>query len=85
MVALSATEVAKIFRGDTRSDIGSEAGKLKIANSINDLLVRFIRLDYNDEKDWDMLIMDRTAAAEAISAGFSWSGNQQTRIIIGRV
>lgn len=59
VVALSDTEVAKIFRGDTRSDIGSEAGKLKVANSINDLLVRFIRLDYDDEHDWDMLIMER--------------------------
>ena len=64
VVALSDTEVAKIFRGDTRSDIvratvRSEAEKLKAANSINDLLVRFIRLDYDDEHDWDMLIMER--------------------------
>ena len=59
VVALSDTEVAKIFRGDTRSDIGSEAEKLKVANNINDLLVRFIRLDYDDEHDWDMLIMER--------------------------
>ncbi len=59
VVALSTTEVAKIFRGDTRSDIGSEAGKLKVANSINDLLVHFIRLDYDDEKEWDMLVMER--------------------------
>ena len=59
VVALSDIEVAKIFRGDTRSDIGSEAEKLKVANGINDLLVRFIRLDYDDEHDWDMLIMER--------------------------
>lgn len=59
VVALSDTEVAKVFRGDTRSDIGSEAEKLKVANTINDLLVRFIRLDYDDEHDWDMLIMER--------------------------
>lgn len=37
----------------------SEAEKLKVANGINDLLVRFIRLDYDDEHDWDMLIMER--------------------------
>ena len=66
VVALSNTEVAKVYRGDTRSDIGSEAEKLKVANGINDLangindlLVRFIRLDYDDEHDWDMLIMER--------------------------
>ena len=59
VVALSDTEVAKVFRGDTRSDIGSEAEKLKVANSVNDLLVRFIRLDYDDERGWDMLIMER--------------------------
>ena len=59
VVALSDTEVAKVFRGDTRSDIGSEAEKLKVANGINDLLVRFVRLDYDDEHDWDMLIMER--------------------------
>ena len=59
IVALSDTEVAKIFRGDTRSDIGSEAEKLKVANNSNDLLVRFIRLDYDDEHAWDMLVMGR--------------------------
>ncbi len=59
VVALSATEVAKIFRGDTRSDIGSEAEKLKVANRVNDLLARFVRLDYDDEHEWDMLIMER--------------------------
>ena len=59
VVALSDTEVAKIFRGDTRSDIGSEAEKLKIANGINNLLVWFTRLDYDEVNDWDMLIMER--------------------------
>ena len=59
VVALSDTEVAKVFRGDTRSDIGSEAEKLKVANAFNNPLVRFLRLDYDDEHDWDMLIMDR--------------------------
>ena len=59
VIALSDTEVAKVFRGDTRSDIGSEAEKLKVANRINDLMVRFIRLDYDDEHNWDMLIMER--------------------------
>ena len=64
VVALSALEVAKIFWGDPRSDMAgpafrAEAQKLKVANSINDLLVRFVRLDYDDAQDWDMLVMER--------------------------
>ena len=37
-IALSETEAAKIFSGDTRSDIGSEAEKMKFANKINNLI-----------------------------------------------
>lgn len=59
VVALSDTEVAKIFRGDTRSDIGSEAEKMKFANGINSLIVKFIRLDYDEANEWDMLVMER--------------------------
>ena len=58
VIALSETEVGKIFTDDTRSDIGSEALKLQFANKINDLLVRFIRLDeLNDEAE--VLVMER--------------------------
>ena len=42
VVALSATEVAKLFTDDTRSDIGSEAEKMQYANRINALVVKFI-------------------------------------------
>lgn len=59
VIALSETEVGKLFTGDTRSDIGSEAEKMKFANSINDLIVKFIRLDVNEELDSDMLVMER--------------------------
>lgn len=59
VIALSDKEVAKIFSGDTRSDIGSEAEKMKFANSINELVVHFIRLEYDAENDWDMLVMER--------------------------
>ena len=45
VIALSATEVAKLFTEDTRSDIGSEAEKMKYANQINALVVKFVRLD----------------------------------------
>jgi serine/threonine protein kinase len=58
VIALSETEVGKIFTGDTRSDIGSESLKLQFANKINGLLVGFIRLDeLNDEAE--MLVMER--------------------------
>ncbi len=59
VIALSATEVAKIFTGDTRSDIGSEADKMKYANRVNALVVTFIRLDWDEDKQWDMLVMER--------------------------
>ncbi len=59
VVALSDKEVAKIFTNDTRSDIGSEAEKMKFANTINDLAVKFIRLDFNEAEQWDILVMER--------------------------
>lgn len=38
VIALSETEAAKLFSGDTRSDIGSEAEKMKIcAAGIRDI------------------------------------------------
>ena len=48
VIAVSDTEVAKLFLEDTRSDIGSEAEKLKYANSVNNLVVKFLRLDSSD-------------------------------------
>lgn len=59
VIAISETEVGKLFVGDTRSDIGSEAEKMQFANSINDLVVKFIRLDYNDTIQAEMLVMER--------------------------
>ena len=58
VIAISETEVGKIFSGDTRSDIGSEAQKMKFANAINDLVVKFIRLDELNEET-EMLVMER--------------------------
>lgn len=58
VIALSETEVGKIFTGDTRSDIGSEAEKMKFANAINSLIVGFIRLDELNE-DTELLVMER--------------------------
>ncbi len=59
VIALTETEVAKLFVGDTRSDIGSEAEKLKFANGINGLLSKFIRLDYDETLQAEMLVLER--------------------------
>jgi len=59
VIALSSTEVAKLFTEDTRSDIGSEAEKLKYANQVNTLVVKFVRLDLDEDKKWEMLVMER--------------------------
>ncbi len=58
VIALSETEVGKLFTGDTRSDIGSEAQKMRFANAINGLVVRFSRLDELND-DTEMLVMER--------------------------
>jgi serine/threonine protein kinase len=59
VIVLSETEVAKLYVGDTRSDIGSEAEKMKYANNINNLVCRFVRLDFDESLQSDMLIMER--------------------------
>ena len=59
VIVLNDNEVAKLFSGDTRSDLGSEAEKMKFANTINDLVVKFIRLDYNEDLQSEMLVMER--------------------------
>jgi serine/threonine protein kinase len=59
VVAVSTTEVAKLFIGDTRSDIGSEAEKMKFANTINGLVAKFIRLDFDESMQAEMLVMER--------------------------
>ena len=59
VIVLSKTEVGKVFNEDTRSDIGSEAEKMKFANSVNDLLAKFIRLEKNEGINADMLVMER--------------------------
>ena len=59
VIALSETEVAKLFTNDTRSDLGSEAEKMKFANQVNDLVVKFIRLDFHEALQAEMLVMER--------------------------
>lgn len=59
VIVLSDTEVGKLFLGDTRSEIGSEAEKMHFANSINNLVVKFVRLDFNESLQAEMLVMER--------------------------
>jgi serine/threonine protein kinase len=59
VIVLNDSEVGKLFVGDTRSDIGSEAEKMQFANNINNLVVKFIRLDYNEEIQAEVLVMER--------------------------
>jgi serine/threonine protein kinase len=59
VIALTDKEVAKIFEADTRSDIGSEAEKMKFANTINGLVCKFIRLDFDDKRNHEHLVMER--------------------------
>jgi serine/threonine protein kinase len=58
VIALTETEAAKLFVGDTRSDIGSEAEKMQFANAINGLICKFMRLDLLNN-DTEMLVMER--------------------------
>ena len=58
VIAISETEAGKMFVGDTRSDIGSEAVKMKFANGINNLVVKFIRLDLQPDNA-ELLVMER--------------------------
>lgn len=59
VIVISETEVAKLFTDDTRSDIGSEADKMKYANQVNDLVVKFVRLDFSEQLQSEMLVMER--------------------------
>ncbi len=59
VIALSDTEVGKLFIADTRSEIGSEAEKMKYANTINGLVAKFKRLDFDETLQAEMLVMER--------------------------
>jgi len=59
VIAISENEVGKLFSGDTRSDIGSESEKMKYANRVNGLVVKFLRLDLDENSGSDMLVMER--------------------------
>lgn len=57
VVALSSTEAGKIFTPDSRVEISVEADNMKFANKINDVVVRFIRIDIDNGNE--VLVMER--------------------------
>lgn len=59
VIVLNESEVGKLFVGDSRSDLGSEAEKMQFANQINNLVTKFIRLEYNESIQAEMLVMER--------------------------
>lgn len=59
VIVLSDTEVGKLYENDTRSEIGSEAEKMQFANSVNTLVAKFIRLDFDETLQAEILVMER--------------------------
>ncbi len=59
VIAISKSEAAKLFVANTRTEIGSEAEKMKFANGVNGLVAQFIRMDYNEDLQAEMLVMER--------------------------
>ncbi|MDJ0365185.1 hypothetical protein QMK33_08470 [Hymenobacter sp. H14-R3] len=59
VIGLSATEVGKLFSADARSDIDSEAEKMRFANEVNGLVVKYNRLEVNEVLGANMLVMER--------------------------
>jgi hypothetical protein len=59
VVALDDATVAKIFTGDAHSDITAEAAAMRFANEVNELVVKLIRTDFDEQLDADVLVMER--------------------------
>jgi hypothetical protein len=59
VVALDEDTVAKIFEGDAHSDIETEAAAMRFANEINDLVVKLVRTDFDEQLDANVLVMER--------------------------
>jgi serine/threonine protein kinase len=62
VIALSKTEVGKIFTPDSRVEVTTEARNMQYANKINDLVAAYIRIDI--EGDNQILVMERLSILE---------------------
>ena len=59
VVALSDTEVGKLFPASWEMEMKKEQSQLIFSNGINDLVVKFIRLDYDDAAASNMIVLER--------------------------
>jgi hypothetical protein len=59
VVVLDNATVAKIFTGDAHSDIEQEATAMRFANEVNELVVKWVRNDFDEQLDADILVMER--------------------------
>lgn len=59
VIALSDNEVGKLFEEGNRAELIREAELMQFANSVNDLVVRFLRMEQHRESGNDMLVMQR--------------------------
>lgn len=57
IIALGETEIAKVFT--SKSKMSLEVEKLKFANEVNDLFVKFLRADFDEETEEHLLVMER--------------------------
>ncbi len=62
VIALNKSEAGKIFTPDSRVEISTEADNMKYANKINDLVVKFIRIDIDGDNQ--ILVMERLHIVE---------------------
>jgi serine/threonine protein kinase len=62
VVALDEATVAKIFTDDIHSDIATESAAMRFANDVNDLVVKWVRNDFDEQLDADVMVMERLYA-----------------------
>jgi serine/threonine protein kinase len=62
VIALSKTEAGKIFTPESRVEISVEARNMQFANNINNLVVKFIRVDIEGANQ--VLVMERLTILE---------------------
>jgi serine/threonine protein kinase len=62
VVALNKTQVGKIFTPDSRVEVTTEARNMQYANKINDLVVKFFRIDIDGDNQ--ILVMERLSILE---------------------